>query len=114
MTTQQLSTATVTIAELRDVVRVAVERHPDQRARIEKGATIVLLRAVAPDAEYAYCFSVESESEPGRHYSVDVSVGVCDCPDYQRRGVVCGHQWAVRILEALARLHSRQAVAVAA
>jgi len=114
MTSRQLSTVTVTVAELRDVVAVAVERHPDQRARIEKGATIVLLRSIVPDPAYASSFSVESESEPGRFYAVDHGVGVCDCADHQRRNVVCGHQWAVRILEALARLHGRQAVAVAA
>jgi len=114
MTTRQVTTRTVTVAELRQVVAVAVERHPDQRARIDKGAAIVLLRVITADPTYAYCFTVESESEPGRFYSVDAGVWVCDCPDHQRRGVVCGHQWAVRILEALARLHGRQAVAVAA
>jgi len=114
MTTRQVTTASVTVAEVRTVVAVAIERHPDQRARIDKGAAIVLLRSITPDPTYVYCFTVESESEPGRFYSVDASVWVCDCPDHQRRGVVCGHQWAVRILEALARLHGRQAAAVAA
>jgi len=114
MTTQQLSTSTVTVAELRDVVRVAVERDPDQRARIDKGATSVLLRAIAPDPTYAYCFTVESEGEPGRFYSVDHGVGVCDCADHQRRGLRCKHLWSVRVLAALACLHGRQTAAVAA
>ena len=114
MTTQQVTTRTVTVDDLRAVVRIAIERHPTQRARIEKGATIVLLRSITPDPEYAYCFSVESESEPGNFYSVDASVWVCSCPDHQRRGVICGHQWSVRLLEALARLHSRQTAPVAA
>ena len=114
MTDRQLSTRTVTVAELRDVVRVAVERHPDQRARIEKGATIVLLRAIGPDPTYVYTFAVESESEPGRFYSVDHGVGVCDCADHQRRGLRCKHLWSVRLLAALARLHGRQTAAVAA
>jgi len=114
MTTRQVTTRTVTVAELRQVVAVAVERHPDQRARIDKGATIVLLRSITPDPTYAYCFTVESESEPGRFYSVDASVWVCDCPDHQNRSVVCGHMWSVRLLEALARLHSLPTNAVAA
>jgi len=114
MIDRQLSTRTATVDDIRTVVAVAIERHPSQRARIEKGATIVVLRSIVPDPAYAYCFSVESESEPGRFYSVDASVWVCSCPDYQNRSVVCGHQWAVRLLTAVARLHSRQAVAVAA
>jgi len=114
MTTRQVTTATVSIAELRDVVRVAVERHPEARSRIEAAASIVLLRSISPDPEYVACFTVESESEPGRFHSVDHGVGVCDCADYQRRGLRCKHLWSVRILAALARLHGRQAVAVAA
>jgi len=114
MTTRQLTTASVTIAELRAAVAVAIERHPDQRARIEKAATIVLLRSITPDSQYVGCFTVESESEPGRFYSVDVSVGVCACPDHQRRGVRCGHLWALRILEALARAQGAERAAVAA
>ena len=99
-----ISTTTVTISDLREVVAVAVERHPEARRRIEKGAAIVLLRSIDPDPEYAYCFRVESESEPGRFYSVDISVGVCECRDHQRRGIKCGHLWSVRLLEALHRL----------
>ena len=114
MTTRQRTTRTVTIAELRDVVAIALERHPDQRARIEKGATIVLLRSITPDPRYHGCFNVESESEPGRFYSVDHGVGVCQCPDQQRRGVRCGHLWAVRILEALARAQGAERAAEAA
>ena len=114
MTTQQVTTRTVSIDDICTVAAVAVERHPTKRGRIEKGATIVLLRSVAPDPTYAFTFSVESESEPGRFYSVDASVWVCDCPDHQRRSATCGHMWAVRILEALARVHGRQMAAVAA
>jgi hypothetical protein len=44
MTTQKL--ATVTIADLREVVAAAVAKHPDQRARIERGASIVPLRTI--------------------------------------------------------------------
>jgi len=108
MTTRQRTTANVSIAELRDVVAVAIERHPDQRARIERGATIVLLRSIIPDSQYVGCFGVESESKPGTFYSVDHTVGVCQCPDQQRRGVRCAHLWGVRLLEALAK---RQATA---
>jgi len=108
MTTAQLSTRTVSIAELREVVAAAIARHPEARSRIEKGAAIVLLRSITPDPQYAYCFEVESESAPGTFYSVDHGVGVCQCPDHQRRGIRCGHVWALELLAALAR---RQAAA---
>jgi len=109
MTTVQLSTATVSIADLREVVAAAIAREPAARTRIEKGASIVLLRAITPDPEYACCFEVESATEPGKTYSVDTSVGVCQCQDHQRRGIRCGHVWALELLAALAK---RQAAAV--
>ena len=114
MATRQRTTATVSVAELRAVVEIAAERHPAARARIEKGAAIVLLRTITPDPCFLLCFEVESEREPGRFYSVDAGVGVCSCPDHQKRGAVCGHQWAIRLLEALARLQAPTGVRAAA
>jgi hypothetical protein len=114
MATQDRTTATVSVAELRAVVGIAVERYPDSRSRIEKAATIVLLRRITPDPTFLCCFEVESESEPGRFYSVDAGVGVCSCPDHQKRGAVCGHLWAVKLLEALARLQAPAAAAAPA
>jgi hypothetical protein len=113
MTTRQLTTATVSIADLREVVSVAVAKHPDARSRIEKAAAIVLLRAVRPDPCFLACYDVESESEPGRFYSVDDGVGVCECADHQKRGARCKHLWSLRLLAAIARLH-RSVVAAAA
>jgi hypothetical protein len=113
MTNQQCTTATVSIADLREVVSVAVAKHPDQRPRIERGAAIVLLRAIRPDPCFLACFEVESEREPGRFYAVDHGVGVCDCQDHRQRGIRCKHLWALRLLAALSRLH-RSAVAAAA
>jgi hypothetical protein len=113
MTTGKLTTATVTIADLREVVAVAVERHPDARTRIEKAAGIVLLRAIRPDPCFLACFEVESESAPGRYYSVDDGVGVCECADFQCRGLRCKHLWAIRLLAAIARLHRGSATAAA-
>jgi hypothetical protein len=108
-----ITTSTVSIADLREVVSVAIARHPDARSRIEKAASILLLRSITPDACFIACYRVESATEPGTFYDVDHGVGVCSCPDHQRRGVVCGHLWALRLLVALARLH-RGVVAVAA
>ncbi len=96
MTSRQLTTRTVSIADLRQVVDVAIERHPEARTRIEKGAAIVLLRTIRPDPEYLGCVDVESESEPGRFYSVDYGVGVCQCPDHQRHGGTRGHLLGLR------------------
>jgi hypothetical protein len=113
MTTGKLTTATVSIADLREVVAVAIAKHPDARSRIEKAAAIVLLRSIRPDATFVDCFDVESETEPGRFYSCDDGVGVCECADFQKRGARCKHLWSLRLLAALSRLH-RSAVAAAA
>jgi hypothetical protein len=114
MVNRQLTTSSVSVVELRAVVEIAVARHPDSRSRIEKAATIVLLRTITPDPCFLLCFEVESESEPGRFYGVDAGVGVCSCPDHQKRGAVCGHQWAIRLLEALARLQAPASVVATA
>jgi hypothetical protein len=114
MTNGQCTTATVPIADLREVVSVAVAKHPDQRPRIERGAAIVLLRAIRPDPCFLACFEVESEREPGRFYAVDHGVGVCQCRDHRERGIACKHLWALRLLGALARLHGPAAAAAAA
>ena len=114
MTVGQLTTRTVSIADLRQVVDLAAERHPEARTRIEKGAAIVLLRTIRPDPEFLACFDVESESEPGTFYSVDQGVGVCACRDQQRRGGWCGHIWALELLRAVARLQAANSALVEA
>jgi hypothetical protein len=114
MTTRQLTTTGVSVQDLRDVVALAVACHPEARTRIEAAAGIVLLRSIAPDPEYLCCFAVESEAEPGRSYAVDAGVGVCNCPDHQRRGVTCKYLWAVRLLGPLARLRAADATLVEA
>jgi hypothetical protein len=114
MANRQLTTATVSVADLRQVVEAAVARHPDSRPRIERAAMIVLLRTVTPDPTFLCCFEVQSESDPGKAYSVDAGVGVCGCPDYQQRRATCKHLWAVRLLEALARLQAPSVIGPAA
>jgi hypothetical protein len=113
MTTRKLTTATVSIADLREVVSVAIAKHPDARPRIEKAAAILVLRSIRPDPCFLACFEVESETEPGRFYSVDDGVGVCECADFQKRGARCKHLWSIRLLAAIARLH-RAVASVAA
>lgn len=105
------SPATVSLADLRQVVALAVDRHPDQRARIEHAAMIVTLRRIRLDSQYADTVLVESESEAGRFYAVDPNLGVCACLDVQRRGAVCKHLWSLRLVRALLRLHTPSAVA---
>jgi hypothetical protein len=71
--------ATVTLADLRELVAVATRRHPDERARIERAACIVLLRRVIPDSTHADSVLVESESQPDAYHSVDPNAGTCSC-----------------------------------
>jgi hypothetical protein len=106
-----ITTRSVTVAELRELVAIAVERHPEQRSGIEKGAAILLLRRVTPDSCFIGCYQVESESQPGHFYDVDFGVGHCTCRDYEHRGLTCGHQWALKLLGALGRLHRSASVA---
>jgi hypothetical protein len=108
---QGQSTASVTVAELRELVAIATQCHPEQRSRIEKAATILLLRSVRPDRLYADTYDPESESEPGTFYSVDWDVKVCECMDYQRRGGSCKHIWALKLLRAVANLRRPSVIA---
>jgi hypothetical protein len=108
------STASVTVAELRELVAIAARRHPEQRAKIEKAATILLLRSVRPDRLYADTYDVESETQPGTFYSVNWAVKVCQCPYFQHRGGSCKHIWALKLLRAVNRLQRPVAAAVAA
>jgi hypothetical protein len=106
--------ATVSVAELREVVSIATQRHPEARSRIEKAAAIVLLREIRLSPHFYCVAEVESESEPGRFYEADAGVGVCDCQDSQRRGGTCKHLWAIKLVVALARLRTPIAAGVAA
>jgi hypothetical protein len=93
--------ATVTLADLRELVAVAARRHPDERARIERAACIVLLRRFVPDSTYADSVLVESESQPDTYHSVDPNAGTYSCLDFQHRELRCKHLWAVRLLRAI-------------
>lgn len=105
------SPANVTLADLRTVVDLSVDRHPEHRARIEHAAMIVALRSIQLDEQYADTVLVESESEPGRFYAVDPNLGVCACLDAQRRGATCKHLWSLRLLRALLRLRTPSTIA---
>jgi hypothetical protein len=93
--------ATVTLAQLRELVAVAARRHPAERARIERAACIVLLRRFVPDATYADSVLVESETQPDTYHSVDPNAGTCSCRDFQNRGLRCKHLWAINLLRAI-------------
>ncbi len=102
MTTRQLTTATVTVDDLRQVVAAAIARQPEAASRIEKGAAIVLLRAIVPIPSTSAA-STSVGTEPGARSTASTTVErlpVCrpPAPRYP-----CGHLWAVELLAALAR-----------
>lgn len=92
------SVATVSAESVRRLVQQGSERRPDLATRLEKAAMIVLFRTVALDGPEEHLYHVESESQPGRYYTVN---GACDCRDYMHRapGGYCKHKLAVALVE---------------
>ncbi|HZO30195.1 MAG TPA: hypothetical protein VFH48_29835 [Chloroflexota bacterium] len=80
-----------------ELVAVAACRHPDQRARIERGALRVALRCIVPDPRHDGVL-VESEAEPNAFQAVGLNAGVCGRRDFQLRGIAYKHLWAVKLL----------------
>jgi hypothetical protein len=96
----QSSTPAITTDSLRALVEHYSRRHPELTSRLEKAATIVLLRDIV---YYGNGFwHVESECQPGQWYIVDARMKTCTCPDRQHRSPICKHLIAVK-LYALAR-----------
>lgn len=96
MTTQ--SVPPVSADAIRRLVLKGAENRPELATRLEKAAMIVLFRTVALDGPEEHLYHVESESQPGRFYTVN---GECDCQDYTRRapGGLCKHRLAVALVE---------------
>jgi len=85
--------STVTVSTLRATVARAIARFPRERARIERGATLIVLGHVTIGADAA---TVASQTGDGTVYAV-TSAG-CECIDRQRHpGHPCKHRWAVDI-----------------
>ena len=88
-----IATATVTVATLQATVARAIARFPHERARIERGATLIVLGAVTIGGDVA---TVASQTGDGTTYRV-TDQG-CECIDSQRHpGQPCKHRWAVDI-----------------
>lgn len=102
------SSPRLSVETLRILVERGKERQPVLTGRIERAATIVLLRAIdeLPEGNW----QVESENEPGRFYVVAPSG--CECPDAARAPLgYCKHRLAVGLL-VQAEAHERQKRAV--
>src|SRR4051794_7091705 len=85
--------ATVTVSTLQATIARAIARFPQERARIERGATLIVLGAVTIGADVA---TVASQTGDGTTYRV-TDQG-CECIDSQRHpGQSCKHRWAVDI-----------------
>ena len=64
--------------------------------RQERGAALAKGRAKAFRHIAGDTFFVPSQTNTSSGYVVDVISGKCSCPDFEERGGVCKHQWAVR------------------
>ena len=87
------------LEELRALVGRGRLRCPELATRLERAASIVVLRAIRPLADGSHL--VESEREPGRFYHVHRH---CTCVDSRHApGGWCKHRLAVGLLTALGR-----------
>ncbi len=95
---------------LRDVIARSVARFPEQRSRIERAASMIVLghvERIAPDA-----YAVRSESDPAVTYRVTATG--CPCVDAQRHPeLACKHGWAVDLLLVTAERERRLTAAEA-
>lgn len=76
----------------------------DGRARFEKAREIVrnLVINKIPRTTKWQLWKVQSQSKPTTFYSVvqkETNEYICDCPDFEARGVICKHILACLILE---------------
>lgn len=91
----------VTLEAFQQTARRALERYPEQRARIERAALLVALGNVQRVTDQAY--AVISQSRPDVVYTISVDTwrdeaGACECPDsVNRPTVICSHRWAIRL-----------------
>ena len=86
---------TVTVSTLQQTIARALSRFPQERARIERAATLISLGSVELIGETSAW--VASQTGDGRRYLV--TPGRCNCVDAQRHpGQSCKHQWAVDLM----------------
>lgn len=67
--------------------------------RITRGIALYLEHA-DEIADIGDGFFIVPSSEPGRSYVVDLENEVCECEDYQRRGLPCKHCYSATIYRA--------------
>ena len=65
-------------------------------SRQERGLQLAKSRAKAFRHIAGDVFFVPSQTNAGSGYVVDVTAGKCSCPDFEERGGICKHQFAVR------------------
>jgi transposase len=65
-------------------------------SRQERGLQLAKGKAKAFRPIAGETYFVPSQTNAGSGYVVDMSAGKCSCPDFEERGGVCKHQWAVR------------------
>lgn len=111
------------VSELRALVQRAKGKCPDLAGRVDKAIVIVVAREIAPVANVAGQWFVQSEQDDERRYWVHMGAGpkACDCLDFQLQrapGGWCKHLIAVAMLnvaeeQRLAREHQAAHVHVA-
>lgn len=103
----------VPLSVLQETVARAISRYPEQKGRIERGATLITLGHV--DHLIADLFAIKSQTDDTT-YIVD-STG-CPCIDAKRHPeLTCKHQWSVTLLlvaQERARRRAKQATALQA
>lgn len=94
-----MTTLTITIDGVRNLVRREMTQNPHLTGRLEKAATIVLLRDIVP---YQDAFLVRGEDNLSEYR---VTWSDCECPDYQRyKGSHhCKHRLALAMKTVLER-----------
>jgi hypothetical protein len=102
-----MAQTSVTLDAFAETVARAIEKYPEEKGRIERGACLVTTGHV--EHVIADLWSVKSQRDDDTTYLVDRTG--CPCVDQQRHPeLACKHRWAITLLTIAEERARRQAV----
>ena len=70
-----------------------------QTTRDERAAQILSANGITLQNAVDRTYNVQAQSNPAKHYRVNLKKGTCDCKDFERTGFACKHMRAAQQFE---------------